>query len=137
MYEQFEHTADLGLRIRAPDLNSLFAEAGRALTAAIVDDVESIEPRQEVALVIAGQDLEFLLLDWLSALLMKFEVERLLFSEFKVAIDGGVVTGYLQGEPFDAERHRLSHEVKAITYHGLFVEEVKEGEWLAEIIVDI
>src|SRR5689334_13740816 len=31
MYETFEHTADLGLRIRAPDLDTLFAEAGRAL----------------------------------------------------------------------------------------------------------
>src|SRR5204862_2655761 len=27
MYEHFEHTADLGLRVRAPDLGMLFAEA--------------------------------------------------------------------------------------------------------------
>ena len=32
----FEHTADLGLRVRAGDLDTLFAEAARALFAAIV-----------------------------------------------------------------------------------------------------
>ena len=31
MFEVFEHTADLGLRMRAADLSTLFAEAGRAL----------------------------------------------------------------------------------------------------------
>ena len=30
MYETFEHTADLGLRIRAASLNALFAEAAEA-----------------------------------------------------------------------------------------------------------
>ena len=33
-------------------------------------------------------------------------------------------------------RHRLLHEVKAITYHGLRVEPAAGG-WLAEVIVDI
>ena len=31
MYEFFEHTADLGLRVRAPTLDVLFAEAACAL----------------------------------------------------------------------------------------------------------
>src|SRR6516164_1766365 len=33
MHETFEHTADLGLRIRAADPETLFAEAGAALMA--------------------------------------------------------------------------------------------------------
>ena len=31
MYELFEHTADLGLRVRAADLDSLFNEAAQCL----------------------------------------------------------------------------------------------------------
>ncbi|MBC7854367.1 MAG: archease, partial [Pirellulaceae bacterium] len=34
MYELFEHTADLGLRATAPDLDTLFAEMGACLFAA-------------------------------------------------------------------------------------------------------
>jgi len=137
MYEHFEHTADLGLRVRAPDLNTLFAEAATALTAAIVEDVNAIEPRRKVALVMSGEDVEYLLLDWLTALLMKFEVERLLFRDCQVKIENGILTGYLRGEPFDPDRHQLSHEVKAITYHGLRVEQTAQGDWLAEVVVDI
>ena len=40
MYETFEHTADLGLRIRAADLPSLFADAGRGLFSIIVADLD-------------------------------------------------------------------------------------------------
>ncbi len=40
------------------------------------------------------------------------------------------------GEPMDPSRHELNHEVKAITYHGLKVEQTADG-WLAEVIVDI
>src|SRR5947209_16660412 len=62
MYEHFEHTADLGLRVRAADLHTLFAQAAIALTAAIVEDVMAIEPRQKVALVMSSKDVEYLLL---------------------------------------------------------------------------
>ena len=36
MYEIFEHTADLGLRIRADDLQGLFEEAARGLFSVVV-----------------------------------------------------------------------------------------------------
>jgi SHS2 domain-containing protein len=49
---------------------------------------------------------------------------------------GGALDGTAWGEPLDSSRHILSHEVKAITYHGLRVEQQAEG-WLAEVIVDI
>ena len=45
MYELFEHTADLGLRVRAPDLDTLFAEAAAGLFSMIVEDIASVVPR--------------------------------------------------------------------------------------------
>ena len=33
--------------------------------------------------------------------------------------------------------HSMDHEVKAITYHGLKVEQTSDGTWQAEVIVDI
>ena len=44
MYELFGHTADLGLRVRAPDLDTLFAEAGRGLFAMVVENLEQVQP---------------------------------------------------------------------------------------------
>jgi SHS2 domain-containing protein len=136
MYEAFEHTADLGLRVRAPDLNTLFAEAAQALFAAIVENLDAIQPQQQVDVQLTGTDRELLLFDWLNELLFRFDTAHLVFGRFEVQIRDDQLQGKAWGEPLDRSRHLLSHEVKAITYHGLRVEPTTGG-WLAEVIVDI
>lgn len=136
MYETFDHTADLGLRIRAADLDTLFAEAAQALFTALVENLDAVAPLHPIEATIAGTDREYLLFDWLKELLYRFDAGHLLFSRFEVKIGPEGLHGRAWGEPFDPARHELSHEVKAITYHGLRVEPDGEG-WLAEVIVDI
>jgi SHS2 domain-containing protein len=136
MYETFDHTADLGLRVRAGDLNTLFAEAGRALFSALVEDLDTVAPNKQLDVTIAGKDRDYLLFDWLKELLYRFEVEHLLLSRFSVTVGADGLQGSAWGEPFDPARHELAHEVKAITYHGLRAEQTPDG-WLAEVIVDI
>ncbi len=136
MYEFFEHTADLGLRIRAADLNTLFADAAQALFAAIVEDLATVRTEQEVRIDLPPDDREYLLFDWLKHLLIRFDTDHLLFGRFAVVIDNTGLHGTAWGEPLDRSRHNLEHEVKAITYHGLTVEQTPDG-WLAEVIVDI
>jgi SHS2 domain-containing protein len=137
MYEAFEHTADLGLRVRAADLNTLFAEAGLALFAAIVEGgLGQVVPARAVEIAVPGDELDYLLFDWLKALLGRFEVEHWLFSKFDVQVGPDGLKATAWGEPLDRARHELGHEVKAITYHGLRVEQAPGG-WLAEVIVDI
>jgi SHS2 domain-containing protein len=136
MYEAFDHTADMGLRIVAPDLDALFADAARGLFSLIVENLEDVRPAREVNFFIEGEDKAFLLFDWLSELLYTFDSERLVFSEFEVKVAGPGLTALSRGEHLNPSRHRLGHEVKAITYHGLKVERTEDG-WLAEVIVDI
>jgi SHS2 domain-containing protein len=136
MYETFEHTADLGLRVRAPDLDTLFAEAARGLFSVIVEDLDTVQPRERLDVRLEADEREYLLFDWLRQLLANFDARHLLFSRFEVHVDEGGLTGTAWGEPLDPARHVLDHEVKAITYHGLRVEPA-DGGWLAEFIVDI
>ncbi len=136
MYETFEHTADLGLRVRAADLDTLFAEAAACLFSAIVDDPTSVRPLQRIDVRIDGTDREYLLFDWLRELLYRFDSRHLLFGRFEARVGEAGLEGSAWGEPFDPARHALAHEVKAITYHGLKVERTADG-WLAEVIVDI
>jgi SHS2 domain-containing protein len=136
MYETFEHTADLGLRIRSADLNTLFTEAAQALFSALVENLDTVAPQRRLDVTIAGDDREYLLFDWLKELLYRFDAEHLLFSRFEVQVTDTGLQGSAWGEPLDRDRHELAHEVKAITYHGLRVEPTPDG-WLAEVIVDI
>jgi SHS2 domain-containing protein len=136
MHETFEHTADLGLRIRAADLDTLFAEAAQALFSAIVEDLATVRALQSVDVRLQEDDQELLLFDWLKELLFHFDAEHLLLGKFEVKVADGSLIATAWGEPLDRARHTLEHEVKAITYHGLSVEKVVDG-WMAEIIVDI
>jgi SHS2 domain-containing protein len=136
MHETFDHTADLGLRARAADLGTLFAEAGQALLSALVENPEAVAPARAVEVKLPADDLEYLLFDWLKALLYYFDAERLLLSRFDVKVGEGGLEATARGEAFDPARHEPAHEVKAITYHDLKVEQTPDG-WLAEVIVDI
>jgi SHS2 domain-containing protein len=136
MHEFFDHTADLGLRVTADTWPSLLEETAACLFAAVVEDASTVRPTQEVKIVVAGVDREFLLFDWLRELLRRVEMDGMLFSRFQVTVTEIGLIGSAWGEPIDRGRHLLSHEVKAITYHGLSVTRTPTG-WMAEVIVDI
>jgi SHS2 domain-containing protein len=136
MYETFEHTADLGLRIRANDLNSLFADAGRALLSVIVDEPAGVNTVEEMPITIKGGEIEELLHDWLAELLFTFHVQRRLLAKFNVNINSAGLTATAQGEKIDPKRHEINLEIKAVTWHGLKVAQTPDG-WMAEVIVDI
>ena len=136
MFETFGHTADLGLRARAGDLAGLFREAARGLFSIVVEDLETVRPLEQVTISLEGDDVTYLLLDWLAELLRLFDTRQLLLGHFEVRVTGSGLEATARGEPLDPARHALDHEVKAITYHGLRVEETKGG-WVAEVIVDI
>lgn len=136
MYEVFEHTADLGLRVRSATLEELLGEAARGFVSLIVADPKAIQPRVRRAVRVEAAEPEYLLLDWLNELLYLFDTQHFLGSEFQIALGAAGLTAEIVGETLDPARHLLEHEVKAITYHALTVERQADG-WLAEVIVDI
>jgi len=136
LYETFEHTADLGLRIRAGSLGELFAEAGRGLFSVIVANLEAVRAVEEFEFEIEGERRDDLLVDWLAELLFTFDTRRVLLSEFDVKVVEDRIKATARGEPVDTGRHELDVEVKAITYHQLKVERDGDG-WVAEVIVDL
>ena len=109
MYETFEHTADVGLRVRAADLPDLFAETGRALFSIMVDNYDDVQPAETIALHVHAADVEDLLFDWISELIFTFEMRHLLLCRFDVTIDDETgLHAEAVGELLDEHRHRNS-----------------------------
>jgi SHS2 domain-containing protein len=135
LYETFEHTADLGLRVHSGSLEELLAEAAQGLFAMIVN-LAAVRPVEAVTFELEGDAPDYLLFDWLNELIYTYETRHYLFSQFEVRLTESGLRATARGEPVDPERHALEHEVKAITYHGLKVAQ-QDGAWLAEVIVDI
>jgi SHS2 domain-containing protein len=136
MYEIFEHTADLGIRVHASDPNELFVDAARGLFSVLVTNLDAVRAVEEVTFQLDGKNLEELLHDWLAELLYTFYTRRLAMAEFHVRIGPTGLVASARGEPIDSSRHDLDAEVKAITWHALKVERRADG-WTAEVIVDV
>ena len=136
MFETFDHTADIGLRVRASSLEELFADAARGLTSLLLENPEEVRPTIEDSIALPSSEIDYLLFDWLNELLFRFESLGLLFAEFTIRIDDQGLQATMCGEHCDRSRHRMAHEVKAITYHGLSVEQTESG-WQTELILDI
>jgi SHS2 domain-containing protein len=139
MYEIFEHTADLGIRIRTDNLEELFVDAAHGLFSVMVANLDLVQCLDEVTFQLHTDNIEELLHDWLGELVYTFYARRLVLADFHVHVKVGKaceLTATARGEPFDPSRHETDVEVKAITWHELKVEQQPEG-WQAEVIVDI
>jgi len=136
MHELFEHTADIGLRVRARDLDTLFREAAEGLFSMIVEETVPPSGGREFRFRLVADNREDLLFDWLHELLYTFDTTGVLLGGFEVRVFGETLVATARGTEWDEATHRPRYEIKAITYHGLRLEPDKGG-WLAEVIVDI
>ena len=132
MYEFFEHTADVGIRFHGDTLETALAEAGRAFSSLIVENLDDVRPDERVRIECPRSEpsvdaLDYLLFDWLSALLHEFETSHRVFCRFEVHVSPQGVAAECRGEPLDPDRHRLGHEVKAVTYHQLEFKQTADG----------
>jgi protein archease len=135
-FRVLEHTADIGFEAFGGSPEEVFANAACALEDLMVP-LETIEPREAATIRAEGRDRESLLVNWLSELLYRFDVEGRLFREFQVTALGDQSLEVLaRGETFDQSRHPLKVQVKAITYHQVLFERLPEG-WHARVYVDI
>jgi SHS2 domain-containing protein len=136
--ETFDHTADLGLRIRGIDLPDVFETSATALFDVIVANRDAVQVTVTEPVSLQAESTEELLVGWLNELIFRFETQHRLYARFDVILndEGRALQGTLGGEPLDRDRHLLDHEVKAATRHGLSLRH-ENGGWVAEIILDI
>ena len=135
-FEILDHTADIGVIVYGENLKALFENAGRAFFH-LITDLRKVRRRIEKKIVLEGESLERLMVDWLSELLYLHDVENLLFKEFKVVSVGeDGLKAIAKGEPFQEGVHAIKTGVKAVTYHQLEVRK-KNGGWRAQVIFDL
>jgi SHS2 domain-containing protein len=138
-YTFFDHTGDTGVRLSGETLAQLFADAAAAFTDCITA-LDGVEPKRPEEVDVDAPELDLLLVDFLSELLYRFDTRGWLtrFAEVDVyEKDGGwALQGTLRGERLDTSRHAVRVLIKAITYHGLPVQQAN-GVWTANVVFDL
>ena len=134
-WEHFPHAADIGVRGRGSSPAAAFEQAALGLTAVITPPA-LVRPQETVELRCEAPRLDVLFVDWLNALIFEMTTRSMLFSEFRVRIEGTELTATATGEPVDRQRHEPAVEPKGATFTELRVERDAEG-WLAQCVVDV
>jgi len=135
-YHHIDHTADLGIKVFGRTLAELFENAAFGLFDNIAN-LEKVNPNSEFRVEVQATDREALLVNWLSELNYLFLTRKELFGSFHIReIDDEYLTATVEGEKLDLDRHEIYTEVKAVTYHKLYVKESALG-WEAQVIFDL
>jgi SHS2 domain-containing protein len=127
-----DHTSEVELRLEAPTLEDLFAEAGRAL-AELFGQVEQGDLGEAQTVVVRANDLAALLVEWLNELIYRAEVSRQVPTEFRIDhLSARELSASIRGPAT-----QLQHTpVKAATMHGVKISEEPNG-FSASVILDV
>jgi SHS2 domain-containing protein len=134
-FEVIEHTADIGLAAYGKDLKEAFANAAYGMTSMVIEPGELgesvVRPIQ-----VSSDDIEGLLVRWLSEFIYFFDTIGLLFKRFDIeSLTDTHLKARVFGERYDPQKHRLKRGIKAVTRHMLKVEQ-KDGVEI-RVIFDI
>lgn len=165
-YEVLEHTADVGLRARGRTLEEVFTNMALGMLALVVAEPGRISGREQRRVAAGAEDLEGLLVAWLSEFVYLVDAEGFLVARIEgaritgraAAIDetgatdrtgGGdaesamwTVSAVVHGERIDPTRHQMELEIKGVSYHLVKVGRSDVagepgGGWVAQAIFDV
>lgn len=129
--------ADIAFEAESDSVNELFESSALAVTDIMVDP-ETLRSDTTRDVRISSEDLDRLLYDFLTEIIIVKDVDSLLFHEIKVkvAADQKSLEATMKGEPIDRDRHLLRNDVKAVTMH-MFGVRHEDGRWKATVVLDI
>jgi len=135
-YELLEHTADIGIRVKAGELAGLFKSAALAITDISAERLKIQYPeKHKIVIDQKADNVEELFVNWLNELLSASAVEGLIFEDIQInQINENFIDAVAVG--CDIRNYKVNTEIKAATYHQLKVQ--KTGSlWQAEVIFDV
>ena len=135
-WQHFQHVADIGIRGFGNSVEMAFTQAAMAMTA-VITEPDRVDNNICIDIVCESADLEYLFIDWLNALIYEMATRHILFSQFDIQIRDGHLKAKVCGERIDREKHQPAVEIKGATLTELRVQKDKEGDWLAQCVIDV
>ena len=120
------HTADEYIEAYGINLEEAFESAALALFE-VMTDTNTIDPMESETIKVTAEDEVGLLYAWLESLILKFEVEGKLYSNFHVhrieeVEEGFSLKAVVWGETYTPDKHPSRTGVKAVTYHRMEIQ---------------
>jgi len=135
-YELIDHTADIGIRVTETSIKDLFETAAHAMFEQITEP-SKLSGTHTKDIHIKGIDRPDLLINFLRELLSFWTLDAHLIKRVTIAdITATRLTAKLFYDEFNPKTHEILKDIKAVTYHGISVDQTDAG-WQATIIFDV
>jgi len=131
-----DHTGDAGIVVQAASPVELFRDCAFAMYQIIYPgQIDDNTIHHTIA--ITAPDDEQLLVNWLSELNYLFHTRQFMLSSIiRLIIKGTTLDAAITGGPVDRTRYGFIREIKAVTYHQLYIKKINEL-WEAQVIFDL
>lgn len=115
-------TGSVNLCAEGKEQKQTFIDGARGLFS-LMFDIDRIRDEQRSKIVVQAKNLSALYAAWLSELLSRHEIDKIVFSEFSVssiqeADKEFLLTGAAYGETYDAKKHIRKGTVKGVPAKG-------------------
>jgi SHS2 domain-containing protein len=135
-YTLIDHTADIGICVTADTLTDLFTQAATAIFDQITDRAR-LSGAHHRQIEVTGIDRPDLLVNFLRELLSFWTIDACLVKNVWIRyINDERLTTEINFDEYRPETHEIFKDIKAVTYHGISVDETDAG-WKATIIFDV
>jgi len=135
-YEQFSHTADIGVRVFGRTLKELFENAAFAMFD-ITADLDGLKGEIVQEIELTAPNTEELLISWLDELLYNFYTKGIIFYKFKVEeLSKDLIKAKAFGRALSDNKNRLKTEIKAATYYNLKILK-RDDYYEVDIVFDV
>lgn len=135
-YRLIDHTADFGVEMWADDADRLFENAAGVLTELLFESCD-LSGGELQRIEVDGQDWADLMVNWMRELLYLWAGGERIVSGVRVEyLDEATLQADVFTIGFDPQRHRVRHDIKAVTYHQIQVGPCDTG-WYCRVIFDV
>jgi SHS2 domain-containing protein len=136
-YKLLEHTTDAFIEVTAPSLEEAFIRAGESVVDITLDQ-KLVEEKEQRTLSVTGDDLDFLLFNWLEEVIYQLITEGFAIHRISLKIvknSDYKISATTFGEEIDLKKHQFKVEIKAPTFHLM---EIKQnGDVTMRFLLDL
>ena len=135
-YAEDGPTADLTIDAYGTTLEEAFENVALGMFNAMTP-IEKIQKKESMKFEVEGDDIEFLLFNFLDELLYLHETELIVFSGFELDINSinYKLKSVCKGEAFDLTKHEQGISIKAVTFHNMKITQTENG-WTIRVVLD-
>jgi SHS2 domain-containing protein len=135
-YEVIEHTADFGIRVFGTDPQELFSNAAWALFD-VLTETKALSGNDSRKITVSGDDWPDLMVNWLREVLYWWNGKKRLVKSVEIlSLSDKKLSAKICFDAYTPDRHIIKTEIKAVTYHQVYVKIGPSG-WEAGVIFDI